>query len=101
MKTAFFRTVSARDFAGADLHLSANIAAADTEARQIVDSGVPIREAHSHGNINDSRESTHEGAQRVANDLASRVELDEHKNRFFGQHIKEAVAAFRPLWRKR
>ena len=102
MNRLSFDKISGRDlFENADLHLSTNIAAAETEARQVVHSGETIREVHDHGNINDSKESTNDGAQRVADDLAERVQLGERKNRFFGQHIKEAVAALRPLWRNK
>ncbi len=102
MNTTFFDTISARDlFEKPDLNLSANINAAETEAQHVVESGESIREIHSHGNLNDSLESTYEGAQRVADDLSKRVTLGERKERLFFENIREAVAAFRPLWRKK
>jgi hypothetical protein len=102
MSAIFFDTVSARDlFKKPDLHLSANIAAAEEEAQNAVESGEPIREIHSHGNLNTSLESTYEGTQSVADDLAERVTLGERKERLFGENIREAIAAFRPLWRKK
>lgn len=102
MNTTFFDTVSARDlFKKPDLHLSGNIDAAEEEAQHVVESGESIREFHGHGNLNASLESTYEGAQSVADDLAKRVTLGERKERLFGEHIREAIAAFRPLWRKK
>src|SRR4051794_37705572 len=101
MSIRFFDTVSARDLFDNAKHLSANIGAADDEARRVVASGGQIREAHDHGNINHSLESTCEGAHRVAEDLVDRVDFGQTREPFFGEHIREAVAALRPLWKKR
>jgi hypothetical protein len=102
MKTIFFDTISARElFEKSELHLSKNIDESEEEAHLVVESGEPIREIHSHGNLNASRESTYEGARPVADHLAKRVTFGEPKERLFGEHIREAIAAFRPLWKKK
>jgi hypothetical protein len=102
MKTTFFDTISARElFEKSELHLSKNIDESEEEARLVVQSGEPIREIHSHGNLNASRESTYEGARAVADHLVKHVTLGEPKERLFGEHIREAIAAFRPLWREK
>jgi hypothetical protein len=102
MNTMFFDTVSARDlFKNSELHLLKNINDSKEEAHHVVESGEPIREIHGHGNLNASLESTYQGTQRVASYLAEHVTLDEPKERIFGEHIREAIAAFRPLWRKK
>jgi len=100
MTTIFFDTVSGRDlFHEPAINLAANIAAAEEDAKHVVESGEPIREIHSHGNLNASLESTYEGAQLVADDLAKRVTLGERKERLFGENIREVIDAFRPVWR--
>ena len=102
MHTKFFETVSGRElFENSDLDLSTNIDESEEEAQQIVEKGEQIREKHGHGNLNASRESTYEGAQKVANYLAKNVTLEDRKERFFGEHIREALAALRSLWKKR
>jgi len=102
MKTTFIDTISARElFEKSELHLKKNIGESEEEAHLVVESGEPVREIHGQGNLNDSRESTYEGARAVADYLAKRVTLGEPKERLFGQHIREAIAAFRPLWRKK
>src|ERR1700732_653897 len=102
MNTTFFGTISARDlFKNSEPHLSKNIDEAEEEAHSVVESGEPIREIHSHGNLNNSLESTQEGAHCVAEQLAKHVTLGVPKERFFGEHIREAIAALRPLWRKK
>jgi hypothetical protein len=101
MKT-FFDTISARElFEKSELHLSKNIDESKEDAHLVIELGEPIREIHGHGNLNASRESTYEGARAVADSLAKRVTLGEPKERLFGEHIREAIAAFRPLWRNK
>ena len=102
MRTTFFDMISARElFENSELHLSQNIKESEDEAHRVIESGEPIRDIHSHGNLNASLESTYEGARAAADHLAKHVTFGERKERLFGEHIREAIAAFRPLWRKK
>jgi hypothetical protein len=103
MNTTSFDSVSVRELFGEkpELHLLKNINASEKEAHKVVESGEFIRDTHNHGNTNSSLKSTYEGARKVADKLAERVTLGERSERLFGEHIREAFAAFRPLFRKK